>query len=843
MPKIIFKCDYIQGGRRGAKHLRNMVSYVATRDGVDTNTQKRDNYVNYIANRPHAEKIGEHGLFSGTDDVIHLSAVANEVAGHEGYVWLPIISLTREDAVRLGYDNAVQWRDFLRSYATEIADGLKIPHDNFKWYAAYHNHETHPHVHMVCWSAKPREGYRTEKGIADIKSRLAKQIFRQDLIQIYSEQTEQRDMLNRESLSVMREMCGKMREGISENPVIAEKLELLSKRLENTSGKKVYGYLKADVKAIVDSIVDELAKDPRVAKYYDAWYETRDEILSTYSDNPAERVPLSRQNEFKPVRNMVIKEALRFGSVDIPEPQNDEPDCVDMPDAGEQFLVPPDDEPEYNADWTDGYKLARDCLFGGEDMPPDFAQAHELLLLEAESGSALAMHDLGRMYADGLGCGADTDTANEWYSKALTGFLVVESKKSSPYIQYRIGKMYAAGLGTKQDYVQAADWFGKAAAENHNMRMANTSLPLYSLGGLYYRGQGVAQDFEKAFELYKKSAEKGNVYAAYELAKMLRDGIGVEANPQEAVAQFKTAFSGFVSIENKSPDDKLQYRIGQMLRDGVGTDKDEDRAAGYLERSAKLGNPYAQFALAKLYLKNSDEPEKINLALEYLHKCAGDGNAAAQYTLGKLYRDGTHVEKDISRAVEFFTESAGQDNEFAQYALGKLYLSDEAAVKDISAAVYWLTKSALQGNQFAQYALGKLFLPGENLPQSVPTALHWLNESAGQGNQFAQYQLGKTYLMGKDVPCDREQALYWLTLSAGQGNEYAQFFLDHFDKFQDPSVALMVTRLMRQLEEVFNDQNRKLTARADGIDSKRARELREKKQAQGHTRDDQIQNI
>ncbi len=275
---------------------------------------KRENYLEYIAKRPRAVRMGSHGLFNGSEDSIVLSQVAEEIAQHPGNVWLPIISLRREDAERLGYDNAENWRSLLSSNAMEIAKAMKIPWEDFRWYAAFHDEGNHPHVHMVCYSADPSKGFLTGKGIENIKSTLAKQIFRQELTEIYSRQTERRDDLTRSATEIMRQMATQMQDGTLENERIEQLMKHLSKKLKTTSGKKKYGYLKAPLKSIVDEIVDGLCKDPCIAKAYNLWYELREDVLQTYRDTMPERVPLSQQKEFKRIKNLVIEEAVRMGA-------------------------------------------------------------------------------------------------------------------------------------------------------------------------------------------------------------------------------------------------------------------------------------------------------------------------------------------------------------------------------------------------------------------------------------------------------------------------------------------------------------------------------------------------
>jgi len=312
MPRIIFKCPHIKGGGKSAAHLSNYVKYAATREGVER-IAKRENYVDYIANRPHVQRMGSHGLFTNGDDPLVLSRVADEVANHPGVVWLPIISLTREDAARLGYDNAKRWRELLSQLTPHIAKAMKIPLDQFQWYAAFHDEGTHPHVHMVVYSADGKSGFLSKNGIEEIKSVLAKNIFEQDLITIYQRQTQRRDELTENAEEVMTRLVTEMQNGTLENQRIAQLMVELGRRLRHTSGKKQYGYLSPPLKSLVDKIVNELEKDPRIAAAYDLWYREQEEVLRTYKDDLPERIPLSRQKEFKRIKNIIIGEAAKLG--------------------------------------------------------------------------------------------------------------------------------------------------------------------------------------------------------------------------------------------------------------------------------------------------------------------------------------------------------------------------------------------------------------------------------------------------------------------------------------------------------------------------------------------------
>lgn len=566
MPRLILKCPYLKGGsKRTSAHLENLVNYIATRDGVEKirvenknfpstikqeeliaqiikefpNTKnlfeyedyikestienasefigvaveqnvdkisKRKNYVDYIANRPRVEKMGKHGLFTGGNDNLVISRIADEVSNHEGNVWTPIISLRREDAARLGFDNAESWHNMLSYYAIDITECLKIKPENFQWYAAFHNEGHHPHVHMICYSTDPKEGYLTKKGIEKMKSGFVKNIFGQELEGIYIEQSKRRDKLKQESREVLVQLISEMKNGMVQNSNIEVKLLELVERLKFTKGKRQYGYLQPQLKEMVDEIVDELAKDERIEKAYKLWYEMRNEVLHSYMDSLPEPLPLSHQKEFKSIKNMIIREAdnLNKGTITFEE----------LVDADEMIIT----------------------------------------------------------------------------DKDLVDLLINDSAV--------IGK------------------------------------------------------------------------------------------------------------------DKEDIDIG-------------------------LKNPFLYYGKAKIILKEDNLDEE-----------------------------------DINRAVKF------------------------------------------------------------------------LEIASNNGNQFAQYMMGKLYMLGKHVPEDKEMAKKYFTLSAGQGNEYAKFFLENMDRFHNPSVCLVVSRMIHHMSKIFED-NIPLKTSGVGlkIDSKLMRKLREKKVAQGHKRDDREQDI
>lgn len=282
---------------------------------VEENTAQMMNsktYADYIATRPRAERFGSHGLFTDDGINVNLPAVSQELNLHNGNMWTAIISLRREDAERLGFDTGERWRDMLRSQTQSLSESLKIPIQNLKWFAAFHNESHHPHVHLIAYSVNPKEGYLSKQGVNALRSSFAKDIFAQNLHFIYEKQTGQRNELKQHSQDMIADIIAKINIGIYDNPTVENLLLTLAERLKNTNGKKQYGYLRVDIKKIVDDIIDEIEKDERISALYNLWCESREEITDIYSEKKKTRIPLSQNKEFKSIKNVIIKGAMNI---------------------------------------------------------------------------------------------------------------------------------------------------------------------------------------------------------------------------------------------------------------------------------------------------------------------------------------------------------------------------------------------------------------------------------------------------------------------------------------------------------------------------------------------------
>ena len=307
MSKLIQKAGFLNPKRAG-----RYMNYIATRDGVELLDENADSiYMRYIATRPRAEKHGEHGLF-GAEDAVDLEKTLGELKAHEGNVWTIIYSLRREDAARLGYDNAASWRALLRAKQADFAEAMQIPPLQLRWYAAFHDEGDHPHIHMMLWSDDPKYGFLRKDKLLHLQSVLTNMIYADELKEVYVQKDIAYKDVTEAARAAMRRIIDQLESVENPPESIQKKLLELALELRTVSGKKQYGYLKKPLKDKVDSIVDELEKLPEVAAYYAVWNDLRDTLEGYYKSKPRQHNPLSQQKEFRAIKNAIIQEAERL---------------------------------------------------------------------------------------------------------------------------------------------------------------------------------------------------------------------------------------------------------------------------------------------------------------------------------------------------------------------------------------------------------------------------------------------------------------------------------------------------------------------------------------------------
>ena len=443
----------------------------------------------YLANRPGAVKFGLHGLFSQSDEPINLEKTAKEIADHAGNVWTHVVSLRRDNAQAMGYDNLTAWRELVKRQIPNIAKHQKIDLANLKWYAAFHDKETNPHVHIIVYSTNEREGFLTNQGIEKIRSGFANDIYQDELLHLYQQQTDLRNLLKKESAELMQKLAERIAQNSNFDAELIHLVSKLNEQLQASKGKKVYGYLKPEVKRTVNTIFAKLAENKSIQRMYALWCEMEQQKHDVYSSAKIQFPKLAENKEFQSVKNMIIQTVMQMQPpvIEIAEPEMPEPSEPEFFDEAIPFNIPPDDlQSEIFADehaeehtekfrlkWSENYETACKMIYNKSLTLQDYQQAEQLLLSEAESGNALAMFELGKLYASEKLGKKDTEKSFAFYQKALRGFLLIapKSKKIKPFLQYRIGKMYQNGLGTAADLSKAMTIFN--VPQNSEICMQN----------------------------------------------------------------------------------------------------------------------------------------------------------------------------------------------------------------------------------------------------------------------------------------------------------------------------------------------------------------------------------
>ena len=595
MPKLVQKSGYIKGGKAGG-----YMNYIATRENVEkldgngsvTQSQQqliqslvrdfpdtkdtheyedyeaaptfgnasalitvalernadeiqgREQYLKYMATRPRVERHGGHGLFSSAPSV-SLDAALHELEEYDGNVYTFIYSLRREDAERLGYDHAEAWRTLLCCKQVELATAMNIAPDKLHWYTAFHDEGHHPHIHMMVWSDDPKQGYLTKGGIEKMRSELTTTIFQDELLNLYQEKDMSYKEVARSARDAMRDLISETKESICDVPEIEQQLVMLSESLASAKGKKQYQYLKKDVKQQVDAIVDALAELPQVAECYEAWNRCKDTLDNYYHSRERERKPLSQQPEFRPIKNMVIREAdnIRRNVFTF-----EDEDMADEPEQENEFEV--------------AYYNAKETLYDDYASREEKAEAVSSLEDLANAGSGDAAYLLGKAWRDGLCAPPWDEEAEKWFR--------VAAKRGNNVAQYALGKMLV-----EQDRLREGVGWLAEAADNGN------SFARYRLGKMGLTGDVIVKDVPRAVEDLTAAAEQGNRYAQYTLGKVYLQGYEVGQNMELAeywltrAAEQGHEYAQFFldhMNEPRTPSvmlavSRLLYHLGNIFRD------------------------------------------------------------------------------------------------------------------------------------------------------------------------------------------------------------------------------------------------------------------------------------
>lgn len=802
------------------KNFKDYLSYKnrteASREAVLKRYEQYEEYVNAYMNN--AEKAT--GLFTAENDRLSkeqfdkMGEIFETAKINGSLLWQPIISFDNSFLEENGlYRSENHWLDEsrLREY---VRNGMKrmLHNENLDyavWAGSFHYNTDNIHVHIAIVEPEPtrkRKIYeRNGKMYEEVVGKFQKFSIEKCKSYIANAIVGEKKMNIRINDLIRNCIVAKKRE-IDLHTEVMFRHEFLTIYDQLPKNKSYWNYNNSHMR-ILRPMLDDLSRrfiyeyqSEEFRELKELMWEQNQMYHRMYGKSKSETDYLLNKNAdlYARLGNAILKEMKAYDD----ELQQESilrkiPDEIDYENLSVVEAIPESIIEEYGADaeeildfpdedtyvkWTEEYKTARKFLFGTKKDVPQLDRAFVEMSLEAGRGNVFAMYDMGDIFYYGRGVEPDKEKAEFYYEQSFNGF--AENLKNDDddekgewignYVIYRIGKMYHSGKGVEQNYEKAFSYYSGS-----ELKYAK-----YSQGLMYRDGKGIQKDKEAAFKNFKEASREGMPYANYELGKMYERGEGTVRDLREAEFQYGTALSGFLNMLEESADDKLYYRVGKMHETGKGTDFNLEEAIKYYKKAAYLGNVYAHVALGNIYAQ-SNEIDKVKLAIHYLQQASEMNYDAAQYELGKLYLKGIPEVQDYQKAEYYLKQAAEQGNEYAEYELGKLYLKDIPEMQDYKKAEYYLKQASNQGNEYVQYTLGKMYLTGSEEYRNLDLAENYFILAADNGNEYAKYILGKLYSNRQTNKYDPKKAEKYLIELSKAGNERARFALGQLYRDKD----------------------------------------------------------
>ena len=808
--------DYLKTQSKAAASqlISRLSELTLLENGVYTDDGLSPQMVSYVGTRPSVDikKGQQHGLFSSYENV-DLKTAMDEISNHKGNVWTHVISLRREDADRLGYNSQEPWKQLVRNKANVLAKAHKIKFENLRWYAGMHNTGYHPHIHLFIYSNNPKEGYINDKGLKDIKAAFATEIFKDDLKYVYTAKTEYRNEIKKTLDEIVNRVNAQPIENIDDTNIceLSQKLYNLSKKMPLT-GRYYYKYQSKEIKSLVDKLLNDLVlKSPELNKLYSIWEDQQQQVLKTYIKAPNYNVSISDNDNFKFMKNTLLKKARELQgivqeeihtkekdfSIIADEPQNID-DNLEEKNNLEDAIQPPDDictteycESEKSSAYENAvnflsmsekflelvdnahsngeaaYKVAIAYLYGypDENIKRNIETAKQFLFRADYLGNPYATYQLSKMHFDD-NRERDQKIRSEFAMKAFDGF--------NAYLGEKYPKLYDAlvnGYGVEEAYDDIE--------EDERYSAANL---VYNIGKMHYKGEGTSQNFLKAKKFFVSSCKKVR-YANIYLGNIALYGQGEKINYADA----KVYYSRALQSKNEMTVGTAAFKLAYIYE---SVDKDFDKAGRYYFLSAKSNNADAHYKLAKLLEQGKFKIDGINEnGAEIFYKKAYDlyikqekqfSDSNTKINIANLLLAGKGVNKNENKAIDWLKQAEKDGSAVACQHLANIYANKESNNYNIDTAISYLNKATelSNDNHIASYQLGLIYSDTENTNvYNLEKALSFFKISSNAGNHYASYQLGKIYADRESNYFNPDKAVAALKVSADKGNHYASYHL------------------------------------------------------------------
>ena len=256
-----------------------------------------------------------------------------------------------------------------------------------------------------------------------------------------------------------------------------------------------------------------------------------------------------------------------------------------------------------------------------------------------------------------------------------------------------------------------------------------------------------AHHYTRAYDLWLSIAKQGDLAAMRNLAHLLRRGMGVQANAEEAAKWY--------SIAAKRGLTSAQVNLAELFYEGDGVPQSYKLAAQWYARAARAGHAHAQYRLATMIEDGHTSPGNVELAKKLYGWAidAGHSSALEHYRQLDTRKDPVVLETsrgrdeadlDLETSTSLKTMAgAGDISVSGNFLIRK---SDESALAQAqkqftrgerSSAVTLWRRLALESNSDAQYRLALALLQGQGVHKDVPRAIHWLDIAATGGHPRA----------------------------------------------------------------------------------------------------------
>ncbi|MEZ0262593.1 MAG: tetratricopeptide repeat protein [Alphaproteobacteria bacterium] len=331
-------------------------------------------------------------------------------------------------------------------------------------------------------------------------------------------------------------------------------------------------------------------------------------------------------------------------------------------------------------------------------------------------GDAHALHQTGLMELYGRDGAPDP--------KEGIVLLKVAAAQGDAEAQYALGELYSSRTsGIRNDVYEARKYLLMAAEQGHGEAMSTLA---YMLSPLIHDNH--------AFQTPRTPQDREQAVLWTSRAAVVKEGVRYHAKD----APFDAARIEHLRKQAEAGEARAQFELALLLREGLGAEKDEKQAMAWMEKAAAQDNTPALRLLSGWVWKD-DVPRRKKL----LDRAAELGDAKAMSWLAFQYMpstiisvDGKPPERDYplnpAKAIELYTQAAKLNDAYALLNLGGIFYRNEFGMPKDSVLAYALMtraarNAATRGSIYMHYDCDAVAasLSPEDMARARKLSLEW----------------------------------------------------------------------------------------------------------------------